>query len=199
MIGQINLHSKAGKYIYDLCKQDDVSTIVEIGTWNGCGSTKCVTEAISGTNKHIISIEVNKSMYLTAANIHKGNTNITLLNGYITNETVNFDDLSEEYFTDYDRATKKKWLYEDLENLKNSDCCIEKIPKKIDLLILDGGEFSGYFDFKALHNRAKYIFLDDTRLPCIKNHQSLKDLTITHKCLINSDDRNGFAVFVRDE
>lgn len=199
MIGQINLNSKAGKCIYDLCKQNDVSTIVEIGTWNGCGSTKCVTEAISGTDKQIISIEVDQSMYLTATKVHQDNSNITIINGYITDKTINFDDLGDEYFTDYDRTIKKKWLDEDIKNIKNSNCCLDKIPQKIDLLILDGGEFNGYFDFKTLYNRAKYIFLDDTRLPCIKNYQSVNDLKTTHKCLIDSDDRNGFAIFVVNE
>lgn len=199
MIGQINLNSEAGKCIYDLCKQNDVSTIVEVGTWNGCGSTKCITEAISDTNKHLTSIEVDKSMYDLAMKAHSNTKNITLINGYVTDQTLDIDNLSDKYFTDCSKETKRNWLNQDIVNLEKTTCCLNKIPEKIDLLVLDGGEFSGYFDFKILHGRAKYIFLDDTRPPCLKNDQSVKELRKTHKCLIDSPARNGFAVFVINE
>ena len=34
-VGQINRGSILGEKIYNLCKQNDVQTIVEIGAWNG--------------------------------------------------------------------------------------------------------------------------------------------------------------------
>ena len=57
MTGQINLNDEAGSYIFNICKREDVQTIVEIGTWNGRGSTLCIYEAIKNTEKKLISLE----------------------------------------------------------------------------------------------------------------------------------------------
>ena len=46
MVGQINRGSQLGEVIYDMCNQNDIKNIVEIGTWNGMGSTKCIYESI---------------------------------------------------------------------------------------------------------------------------------------------------------
>ena len=45
-LGQINLGTERGQIIKDLASMPTVRTIVEIGTWNGYGSTQCVLEGI---------------------------------------------------------------------------------------------------------------------------------------------------------
>lgn len=39
--GQINLNTKFGKLIKKYLEDDNIKSILEIGTWNGFGSTKC--------------------------------------------------------------------------------------------------------------------------------------------------------------
>ena len=63
MRGQINLDDEAGLHIKNICKREDVNTIVEIGTWNGMGSTFCVYESIKNTEKTLTSLETWKEMY----------------------------------------------------------------------------------------------------------------------------------------
>ena len=46
MLGQINLDTLAGKAILQISSRPDILSIVEIGTWNGAGSTRCVLHGI---------------------------------------------------------------------------------------------------------------------------------------------------------
>ena len=65
MAGQINRGTTTGEFIYSLCLNEDVQTIVEIGTWNEMGSTKCVADALLQRfdDSKMISLEANKKMY----------------------------------------------------------------------------------------------------------------------------------------
>lgn len=72
---------------------------------------------------------------------------------------------------------------------------LEYLPQKIDFLILDGGEFTSYYEYLILKNRSKYIFLDDTCTPTIKNYATRMDLIKHHTIIIdNINDRNGFCL-----
>ena len=63
--GQINRGSSLGEIIYNICLQVDVKTIVEIGTWNGMGSTKCIYDAISikSGDYLVYTLECNEKFY----------------------------------------------------------------------------------------------------------------------------------------
>ena len=170
MKGQINLENEAGKYIFDICQREDVKTILEIGTWNGHGSTFCVYSAIAATEKKLLSLEVNQDI----------------------------QSLDPSFFSDYDRSLKYSWYCEDLLNTENTPNLLEFIPKQIDFLILDGGEFSSWIEYQLLKDRSKIIFLDDTRPPVIKNYKAREDLLSSknHKLIIDKlESRNGFCIF----
>ena len=48
--GQINIDQDFGKIIYDLSSDSRNKTFVDIGTWNGLGSTRCFIEAMKLNN-----------------------------------------------------------------------------------------------------------------------------------------------------
>lgn len=73
MPGQINIHSAFGKIIYDLSKRLDVINIVEVGTWNGEGSTQCILRAIDNS-KRFYTIE--SKIALDDCNCRKNKLNI---------------------------------------------------------------------------------------------------------------------------
>jgi hypothetical protein len=70
------------------------------------------------------------------------------------------------------------------------------LPNDIDLLILDGGPFTGYDEFCLLRARSRYIVLDDTI--DIKNFQVYQEIRINPKyydiVLDDPKDRNGFLI-----
>lgn len=196
MIGQIQPESQAGKWIHSICSKNEVSKIVEIGTWNGMGSTKCIFEAIKNTNKKLISLEINPDMHNIAKSFYENCQEIELILGKITDELIDLNSLDDSFFSDYSIQTKSEWRKQDLINLQNCPNVLEKIPSKIDFLILDGGEFSTFHEFQILKDRSSFIFLDDVNIPCIKNYLVREELLQTSELIYeNLSDRNGFSIF----
>lgn len=200
MIGQINRGSQLGDIIYNMCKQDDIKIIVEIGTWNGLGTTKCIHDSIVENNKKdylVYSLESNSEFYNQAIiNLPKiQNFNILLGRIIEVEDLINIDDCDDKFFVPISKEIIKGWLVDDLKNYKSTENVLDKIPSKIDLLILDGGEFSSLGEFNKLKDRTTYFILDDTLL--IKNNEVANIMRNDDSYLIlydNTSDRNGFLI-----
>jgi len=201
MKGQINLDSKLGKIIYDFVKRNDINIIVEIGTWNGYGSTECIKQSIIENNKvlyDVYSLETDINMY----NIAKSNHNLPnfklILGRIIDEEDMKWFDW-DKYFngTDgvHDHHKKIDWMNQDIKNLRSVENVLYMLPEKIDLLILDGGEFSTYPEYKKIGNRAKIIILDDSNeMKCKKIREEIIS-DIKYEILYDEpNDRNGFFI-----
>jgi hypothetical protein len=191
--GQMLEHSERGKILIEIIKEIKPKNVVEIGTWKGLGSTKCIIDSIdNGSN--FISIESNYNFY----NVAKNNlTNyldkVNLVYGTIVtdkdvNEFVSDKNLTEE---------QKKWLLEDLENLSKCENIIESIPPEIDFLLLDGGEFSTYSEWQILKSRTKMVALDD--IIELKTKQIYEELINddNYELVIETPEGNGFCVFIK--
>jgi hypothetical protein len=201
--GQVNRGSSLGEIIYNLCLQDDVINIVEIGTWNGMGSTKCIYDAISEKKSDylVYSLECNQEFYNICLENYKDLpvlNNFNLILGSIIDPEENIDPLSnfnDKFFITHSRKIQSSWREEDVENCKKVKNVIDILPHKIDLLILDGGEFSGLSEFNKLKDRSTYFILDDTNT--IKNYEvanimrSDRQFEILHDVV---NDRNGYLV-----
>lgn len=202
--GQINLDSALGQYIYNITKLPEIKTIIDIGTWNGLGSTMCVIQGIIDSHKEnyrAISIEANYEQFLSAkSNLVLYEKYIQLLYGRITNseDLVSLNDYDDTFFSLYSRQLQEQWYQVDLKQHKTAPNIYNDIMKQmsqIDLLILDGGEYCSYGEFTKLEPIAKYIILDDTRT--IKNYKAAKILRNSTKYRILCDDifsRNGYLV-----
>ena len=188
MTGQITLNEEAGKTLLEIAGLSDVKCVVEIGTWNGDGSTRCILKGIENKNDaEFITIESDKKMYEDAAS--RLPKNITSLYGSI----IKLEELDESNLT----PEEKNWLAGDLRNYNECPNVLSRIPKEIDLLVLDGGEFSTRAEFLKLKDRCRYIFLDDTRLR--KNKLNRKDLLFSEDFVVikDSGERNGWSLFKR--
>jgi hypothetical protein len=201
MIGQINRGSQLGDIIYDMCKQDDIKTIVEIGTWNGMGTTKCIYDSIIENDKMdylVYSLESNTFFYNQAiCNLPKiENFNIILGRIIEIEDLINIDECDDKFFIPIShKEIVRGWLVDDLQNYKNIENVLNQMPDKIDLLILDGGEFSSLSEFKKLKDRTTYFVLDDTLL--IKNNEVADIMRNDSSYQIlydNISDRNGFLI-----
>ncbi len=199
-VGQICRGSLLGEIIYNLCLQDDVNTIFEIGTWNGHGSTKCIADAIkTQTHKSLISLECNLEKVNYAKELYKDYSNINISHSTILK---NIPKVEEFYslFPDIQKDDFKSngWLNIDIENLKNCDY-IEP-PKNVDLAILDGGEYTTYYEFQTLkdNSNVNYIILDDVNT---EKCNLIRKLLLNNPSYIlvkeNLQDRHGWSLFKR--
>lgn len=192
--GQINRGSKLGEIIYNLTRQDDVTNIVEIGTWNGMGSTKCILDGVlhSKKIKNVYSLECNKIRH-EEAKINLGFIPPTfkLIHG-----TIVKDEELEPIIKTLDNPTLKQWLTEDINWIKTTPYVLDELPEQIDFLIIDGGEFSGKIEWDKLWKKCKYIILDDTN--AIKHTDTKKFINENQDKISiiedNTVERNGYLV-----
>ena len=64
-VGQINRGTKEGQMLESLIKQNNIAKVLEIGTWNGLGSTKTILEVLQENidEYYFTSIESDKIFY----------------------------------------------------------------------------------------------------------------------------------------
>jgi len=199
--GQITLHTEEGRSIMKLLQGADIKTIVEIGTWNGLGSTMCILHGIQGKDVQFWSLECNKEKHTAAVESLSDliDARVELIWGSVVDvEVVS----SEKYLSNFpslkDSETLQGWFKADLANCMACPKVLKDLPEKIDFLLLDGGEFTSLYEFFVLLPRCSgYIALDDTLTD--KCRQVRKCLTesfdwIEVTCI---DSSKGFSIFKR--
>lgn len=196
--GQINLNTIEGDWIYKISSLDEVNTIVEIGTWNGCGSTMCVIQSLIDNKKEkdFTSIELYPDMYEQAKdNLKEYSSYVKLLNGRIIdyNDCFWFDHSIVDFNSD---MHAQLYFEKDLNYIKEVKNVISELPTNIDLLILDGGQWTTYPEWIVLKDRVNYVILDDTQL--LKTERIREEILSSGEFITIFDDLNlryGFSIF----
>ena len=123
-VGQISFNSKIGEFIYNYALNEKYINFLEIGTWNGLGSTKCFIDAFlqRKTAYNFYSLECNKDKSEYAKNLYKDVNNV-----YIFNEVL-FNDIPEDINNIFPELLTNKqfnyWNNIDFENMKNKSLFI---------------------------------------------------------------------------
>jgi hypothetical protein len=198
MAGQVNPDSAFGNSIIEIASESDYTSFLDVGTWNGQGTTQCLYDAVGKREGvHIYSVESNAAMYEKAVafwapcppSLHL--LYGTLSKGGLTEAEIRahplFNDVKVHFNLHYEQDCK------DLEAAP-----IVELVARIDMVILGGGEFCGAADFKraALLN-PKVIALDDIRV--MKNRENYERLLADSEweLVARGKDRNGWAIFRR--
>lgn len=196
--GQINMNSDFGSCIYNIAKDEKIQNILEVGSWNGQGSTVCIMNAIiNKPNSKLYSLEANLDMFNIANTFWNKNinNNLILLNGSLHNKIADITKLNMiynnniPYYNEHYIIEKKI-----LENTKIID--ITDI-NNIDMIILDGGEYTTEGDFDVLIKKnPEYICLDDVNVYKCKNIRQLL-LNDSNWKLYNENlnQRHGWSIF----
>ncbi len=192
--GQINSKSLLGQKMLYYLNEFNCKKLVEIGTWNGLGSTKCLANAIKDKNDiQLISLECNKEKVEFAKSLYTNNLNVSILNSRVIKDIPTIEEIENIFPILKEDKQMRYWNQIDLENLK---MCEYIHLENIDFLLLDGGEFLTYFEFLELKDKSKLIILDDTNIH--KNNIVRKILlnSTDFECLEdNPNDRNGWSIF----
>lgn len=183
----------------NLILKKNIKTIVEIGTWNGLGSTKMLLNLIknSKTIRSFHSVESDVLCFKAAKkNLKNDLEYVNLILGRV-HEIDDLNYVNKDIIFEYGYGEKEyEWFIQDLRRYKKIKNVAKKIPEEIDLLLLDGGEFSGYADFLSLYTRSKFIILDDVN--SFKQHNVLnfinKNLT-DFELIYNSKNRGGVRIY----
>lgn len=190
--GQIIERSNTGNAIISLLRNGSFDNILEIGTWNGLGSTLVIIKGLQGCSsyKSFYSIECNEDKTILA----KKNLAPYILGSSLVNDLDNKikllwgsvlkkDEIELEkiyrYFPEVkDNSELKRWHTVDYENICRCPYILNELPNEFDIILFDGGEFTTIFEFNILLSRCKkYILLDDCNvLKCRKIREQLQKM-----------------------
>ena len=159
--GEILAVSDRGKILRVACQIPSVSSIVEVGTLDGTGSTKLIIEELSikargSRTVQLVTVEANKAAHeLAIANIGRPEIPVQIVHGSL----IHVDSPLLLVGLNHQESV---WFQSDANTrFTNVPNILEHIPAQFDLLVLDGGEFTTFNDYLVLRNRCTYLFLDD--------------------------------------
>lgn len=212
--GQITTNNPLGDLLATLASCKDFKNFVEIGTWKGQGSTKCITEQLlhRADESVLFSIELNEEFYKEAVEYWMpliapyGREKLKLFLGRIveTEDIPPWDEISlwlENNNLSNQKDDYHRWRRETKDCFKENIIknVINKLPKEIDVLLLDGGEITSYGEFKRLEDRVKIVILDDIYV--FKNFKVHNELLKSKDwdLFFTSPIRHGVSAFCKKE
>lgn len=210
MAGQIKRGTLFAETIFKLSLISEFKNYVEIGTWNGQGSTRCFMDGILMRRDMpcLWSLEANKKLYIQAwlywsfklaiyrlLNKHNPFPQLKLIHGRITeiSELPSIDEIQD--FFGFSREHFLRWYKQDIKSYENCSNVLDQLPRHIDVLLLDGGEYSTYAEFRKLKDRTDVILLDDTEMyKCRGIKSELKQDKAWETIIEVPTERNGIYV-----
>ena len=211
MAGQINRGSFLGEWVYNLSINKNFKNYVEVGTWNGEGSTKCFMDGLTTRldDSALYSLEANIQFYEEATRYWAPTLMVMkfplpklhLLYGRIIEAA---ELVPEQEVRNHERFSQHPWLEWRERNIKEYGQCeniLDQLPSEIDVLLLDGGQFSTRSEFHKLKDRTKVVLLDDTQ--SFKTEKARADMLADPEVwtvIVDSEsDRHGIFIACRKE
>jgi FkbM family methyltransferase len=203
--------------IYQLAREADIRTVLEIGSSSGQGSTEAFVRGLreNKNNPNLFCIEVSKARFAELSNTYSAedfvkcyNVSSVSLHDFSSEaEVTHFYQTISTNLNYYSLQLVLSWLRADLEYIRESGVTEEgiKIIKEennidnFDLVLIDGSEFTGVSEFNQVYG-AKYILLDDINV--FKNYYNCQKLLADSSYRLvkmNISIRNGYAIFQRIE
>jgi hypothetical protein len=172
---------------------------LEIGTWNGMGSTRSFAKGFSTRRDDYVfySLECNLEKSQLAARLYEWNDKMHILNEVVWNKEP------EDFYRTFPQCLTngmfKHWNEVDMVNMKLCPLFLERpeVPAHFDVVLLDGGEFTTYYDFQALKHRCTILMLDDVLVDKCKLIVRELEADPSWRILKRGDTRNGFLIAER--
>jgi len=161
-LGEIRTTNERGKMLRDACLRSDVRAILEIGTLDGTGSTRVIIDALTERGDKSVcltSVEAHQAAYAIAIkNVGQQPFRVNLLHGSLVHKDTPLllVSLSQE---------EARWFDADLKSrITIAPFIFDQLALPVDLLVLDGGEFTTFNDYLLLRKHCRYLFLDDVNV-----------------------------------
>jgi len=193
--GQIRLTQELGQWISKYAEDERFTKYVEIGTWNGRGSTCCFYDGfVKRTSPYALqSYEIFPPRVEEATSLWKGVPDIHIIRGRI---------LKDEDCPVFYEVRKvfpnvnESWHSEDIRNFWSCQYVPLDSPE---VVLLDGAEYLTYFEFQKLKHMdsIQAFLLDDTGTDKCRHAFEYLASNREWKLIANGSDRNGWAVFER--
>lgn len=201
--------------IYELAREADVESVLEIGSSSGQGSTEAlVTGLRQNANQPILyCLELSKPRFAKLQERYSSDSFVRYYNASTVSleqfsrekEVIQFYNTTETVLNDCPLERILNWRRQEMNYL--AECGIdsngittikqENNVESFDLVLIDGSEFTARAELDVVYG-AKLILLDDVNV--FKNFGNYQRLTADPNYALlghNSSLRNGYAVFER--
>lgn len=173
--GQITLNTDSGKLLHNFLKNNDILDILEIGTYNGLGTTKLILDVMKSKKVefNFTSLESDKIFYKEALKNLKEDSNLVEI---MLGRIIEIDELPDIESIEFQRhgllPENKEWYIQDLRRYKKIKNIFSELPNCFDFIVFDGGEFCTFSEFIRLYPKTTYFALDD--INTYKQYEVLK-------------------------
>lgn len=202
LAGQINRTTNFGEFLYTLAKKGP-NRWIEIGSWNGLGSTKCILDGFHDGNKvdaKLLSFELDPIMCGVARENLASHPAIARVE-FINQKLKSADASTKEYFpatTDIPASEQTDHFFLHYERERS---LFYSSPGYVpvfapEVVLLDGGEYSGYNDWLQVDkSQLKWVCIDDAST--FKSRVVVNELKQNSEwiCMYENSERYGWAVF----
>lgn len=191
-VGHVTPETEFGKMLTKLASSADV--ILEIGGFFGLGTTRCLVDGLKRDSK-LYSLDYDTGPQAHARTLYGNDPRVVFITG-----TIVKPEEFQEFIHPEPAITREIYYGPEKDYNAESPYVLDQIPEKIDLLLLDGGEWVSEVEFRKLYKRCKFIALDDVNpRKSNKNWRARDALMVYGWKLIGEDmnERNGWSVFRR--
>ncbi len=203
--------------IQKLAREENIRTVLEIGSSAGGGSTEAFVTGLDGNGNHprLYCMEVSKPRFtaLRERYADKGFVSCYNVSSVPLSKFPSETEVSKFYaatttaLNSYPLERVISWLRQDIDYLQSSGVPtdgIERIKREnnielFDMVLIDGSEFTGKAELDEVYG-AKFILLDD--INGFKNHRNRRRLLADPTYVLlqeNWNVRNGYSVFKKKE
>ena len=212
MNNEIHLNEPFGYEIYQTITKYNLKKNLEIGSWDGEGSTNCFVEAMKllSNPRLLVCVEIIEDKFLKLRDRYSDENFVTP----VMNSSINYDEMIYKDFEslwnspfnkirkEYSKELVQSWFDRDINLLKTVEkgAIAQYKTHEWDSVLIDGGEFTGYSEYALLKDKTKIFFLDDVHHAFKCNqvyHELLQDTNNWELLKEDKTTRNGFAIFKR--
>lgn len=211
-MGEITSKDAFGRSIAAVIQKFDFRYNLEIGSWDGTGSTQCFIAGMLplGQPKKLICLEIDNGRYQVLVEKVECFSFVEPINmSSITTSDWLVKDFDADIWNSPYNKIEKRFSRDEVHAWYQGHGKILAGQKRgflrechdtFDAVLIDGGAFTGYSEFVLLKNRTKCFFLDDVHraFKCNQIYQELlidKDWSLSYEF---SSVRNGACVFIRN-
>jgi hypothetical protein len=192
--GQIKYDDSMGQVIAKYSQDTRFTNYLEIGTWNGGGSTYCFMKGFESRVEpfKFASLEINNLMYTKAKEKYLNIPYVKIFNARIlkNDELPPINELLEQF-----QDLRHDWFKEDMNNFFTT-AYFDVEDFKPEVVLLDGSEYLTYYEFKKLEPTTKVFILDDINTDkCRKIVEELSNNPNWKLKHSEPTQRNGWAAF----
>lgn len=202
---EITLADEFGRAIANTVRVCGVRTVVEIGSWDGTGSTTVLMHALDSVpGHHLTCVEANPDRHAALVRLTSSRSWVTT----VCSRSVSTASVTPAQFTDVWQSPHNRLRHRYSEDQVREWWNDQPLGKGYldgltdetwDAALIDGCEFSGWDDYRLLRDRVCVLMLDDVfhAYKCAQAHDDLRSRPEWSCIWSSAFVRNGASIWAR--